>query len=38
MAASEAIYKAILTCWNPDIYLPDLAGRFWRLTLQVNLV
>lgn len=38
MASSEAVYRAVRTCWNDDIYLPVLAGRFWRLTLQVRQV
>lgn len=35
LAASESVYTAIGSCWKDDIYLSDLAGRFWRLTLQL---
>jgi hypothetical protein len=37
MAASEAVYRAIYTCWNEDVFLQELAGRFWKLTLQVRI-
>ncbi|KAM0752493.1 COG complex component [Meredithblackwellia eburnea MCA 4105] len=35
LAESDAIWKALQQCWNDDVYLPELAPRFWRLTLQL---
>lgn len=35
MASSEAAYKAIAACWADEIFLRDLAARFWKLTLQI---
>lgn len=36
LAESEAIWRALRKAWNDDVYLPELAARFWRLTLQVR--
>jgi hypothetical protein len=36
MAQSAAAWKAVSTCWAKDVYLPELASRFWRLSLQVS--
>lgn len=36
LGESEAIWKAIAICWSQDVYLTELAGKFWRLTLQVS--
>lgn len=36
MSESEAVWKALKTCWAEEVYLEELAGRFWRLTLQVS--
>lgn len=35
MPQTLAAFQAIRTCWSPGVYLPELAGRFWRLTLQI---
>jgi hypothetical protein len=32
---SGAAWDAFRACWAPEIYLPELAHRFWRLALQV---
>jgi hypothetical protein len=34
---SGAAWKAWSTCWSSDVYIPELAPRFWRLSLQVGL-
>ena len=36
MAQSLAVWKAINRCWSAEVFIPDLAHRFWRLTLQVS--
>lgn len=36
MSESEAVWKALKSCWSDEVYLKELAGRFWRLTLQVS--
>lgn len=35
LPATTAVDQAIGDCWRSDIYLPALAPRFWRLTLQL---
>ncbi|GAA5969864.1 hypothetical protein JCM11641_008068 [Rhodosporidiobolus odoratus] len=35
MSESEAVYKALRRCWDDDVWLEELAGRFWRLSLQI---
>ena len=35
-AQAASIWEAILTCWNPDVFIPELGHRFWKLTLQVG--
>ncbi|KAK4704772.1 conserved oligomeric Golgi complex subunit 2, partial [Phenoliferia sp. Uapishka_3] len=35
MAESEAIWKALKMAWDEEVYLPELAARFWKLTLQL---
>lgn len=35
MSESEAAFKALRRCWDEDVWLEELVGRFWRLTLQV---
>ena len=37
MSESEAVWKALERCWDDDVWLVELAGRFWKLTLQVSL-
>lgn len=37
LAESESIWKAVVQCWSEEVFLPELAARFWRLTLQVQL-
>ena len=33
---TSAAWKALQTCWDDDVYIPELANRFWRLSLQVS--
>lgn len=33
---SAAAWRAIQTCWDEEVYIPELASRFWRLSLQVG--
>lgn len=33
---SRSIWRALIQCWDADIFIQDLAPRFWRLTLQVR--
>ena len=35
LPVTQAVHKAIWTCWTPEVILPELAPRFWKLTLQV---
>ncbi|GAA6002288.1 COG2 family protein [Rhodotorula paludigena] len=35
MSESEAVFRALRRCWDDDVWLEELAGRFWRLTLQI---
>ncbi|BGP06652.1 hypothetical protein JCM10049v2_002476 [Rhodotorula toruloides] len=35
MSESEAAFKALRRCWDEDVWLEELVGRFWRLTLQI---
>ncbi|KAA1473910.1 COG complex component [Dentipellis sp. KUC8613] len=30
-----AVWTAIGTCWNGDVFVPQLSHRFWKLTLQL---
>jgi hypothetical protein len=33
---SAAVFVAFKSCWASDVYIPELAFRFWRLALQVG--
>ncbi|KAH0827904.1 oligomeric golgi complex component, COG2-domain-containing protein [Lanmaoa asiatica] len=35
MLQAESVWAAISSCWSAEIFIPDLAHRFWRLTLQL---
>ncbi|KAK4047210.1 hypothetical protein OIO90_006273 [Microbotryomycetes sp. JL221] len=35
MSESDAVYKALTLCWNDQVWLEELSGRFWRMTLQL---
>ncbi|KAI9569693.1 oligomeric golgi complex component, COG2-domain-containing protein [Boletus coccyginus] len=35
MLQAENVWAAISSCWSAEIFIPDLAHRFWRLTLQL---
>lgn len=34
-AQATGVFTAIASCWSADIYIPDLADRFWKFSLQV---
>jgi len=36
MSESEAVCRAVARCWDDEVWLEELTGRFWRLTLQVR--
>lgn len=36
LVQSGAVWKALGSCWKKDVYIADLAPRFWRLSLQVS--
>ncbi|KAI0316446.1 COG complex component [Amylostereum chailletii] len=31
----SSVWSAINTCWSGDVFMPQLAHRFWKLTLQI---
>ena len=33
---ASATLGAIRACWARGVYIPELGGRFWRLTFQVR--
>lgn len=35
MSASAAVWSAMTTCWDRNVYVPQLAHRFWKLMLQI---
>ncbi|KAK8853311.1 hypothetical protein IAR55_004015 [Kwoniella newhampshirensis] len=35
LGQSAAVWKALETCWSDEVYIPELAPRFWRLSLQI---
>ncbi|EKM80999.1 hypothetical protein AGABI1DRAFT_36770 [Agaricus bisporus var. burnettii JB137-S8] len=35
LAQTKALWKAVAACWSPEILIPELSHRFWRLTLQL---
>jgi hypothetical protein len=36
MDQSAGAWKALSSCWSDEVYIPELAPRFWRLSLQVS--
>ena len=34
---TAATLTAFKNCWSPEVYIPELSFRFWRLALQVSL-
>ncbi|WVO15042.1 hypothetical protein L204_102686 [Cryptococcus depauperatus] len=32
---SGAVWKALEKCWNENVYIAELAPKFWRLNLQI---
>lgn len=37
-AQAANVFTAIASCWSAEVYIPDLAHRFWKFTLQVFLL
>ncbi|RXK37916.1 hypothetical protein M231_04805 [Tremella mesenterica] len=35
LTQSQFAWKAFERCWSEDVYVPELAARFWRLSLQI---
>ncbi|WVW86287.1 hypothetical protein I302_108329 [Kwoniella bestiolae CBS 10118] len=35
LSASASIWKALETTWSDDVFIEELAPRFWRLSLQI---
>lgn len=35
MSSSAAVWSAMTTCWDWNVYVPQLAHRFWKLMLQI---
>ncbi|XP_010887016.2 conserved oligomeric Golgi complex subunit 2 [Esox lucius] len=35
LLVSQVLWNSLLKCWEENIYLPPLAHRFWKLTLQL---
>jgi hypothetical protein len=35
LGQSGAAWNAWMKCWSNEVYIPELAPRFWRLSLQV---
>lgn len=36
MSESESVWNAVERVWADEVWLEELAGKFWRLTLQVR--
>ncbi|KAG2146390.1 oligomeric golgi complex component, COG2-domain-containing protein [Suillus bovinus] len=34
-AQAADVFTAIASCWSAEVYIPDLAHRFWKFTLQL---
>ncbi|OAX39994.1 COG complex component [Rhizopogon vinicolor AM-OR11-026] len=34
-AQATDVFTAIASCWSAEVYIPDLADRFWKFTLQL---
>lgn len=32
---AELVWTSIASCWSAEVFIPDLAPRFWKLTLQL---
>lgn len=38
LPASKSTILAIERCWSEEVFIYGLSHRFWKLTLQVNIV
>lgn len=36
MSESESVWNAVKRNWEDEVWLEEVAGKFWRLTLQVR--
>lgn len=36
MSESESVWNAVRRNWEDEVWLEEVAGKFWRLTLQVS--
>ncbi|WVR00086.1 hypothetical protein IAU59_007228 [Kwoniella sp. CBS 9459] len=36
LSATAACWKALETSWSEEVFIPELAPRFWRLSLQIT--
>lgn len=36
LGASASAWKALSMCWDENVYISELASRFWRLSLQIT--
>ncbi|OCF42245.1 hypothetical protein I317_03980 [Kwoniella heveanensis CBS 569] len=36
LGATAACWKALETSWSEEVFIPELAPRFWRLSLQIT--
>ena len=35
MSSTAAVWLAMTTCWDRNVFVPQLAHRFWKLMLQI---
>ncbi|KAH9051485.1 COG complex component [Lactarius vividus] len=35
MSSTAAVWSAMTTCWDRNVFVPQLAHRFWKLMLQI---
>ncbi|KAH8991106.1 COG complex component [Lactarius hatsudake] len=35
MSSTAAVWSAMATCWDRNVFVPQLAHRFWKLMLQI---
>jgi len=36
LGQTVSLWRAVTMCWSPEVLIPELSHRFWRLTLQVS--
>lgn len=35
LGQTVSLWRAVTMCWSPEVLIPELSHRFWRLTLQL---